>query len=68
MCEIYDKNISNKKCKKLKNCLFGMKRIKLFFSCKRALCFTERVPWTKGGLDNPEGQLRTESPIIGRCS
>ena len=59
MCEICDKNISNKKYEKIRNCLFKSNQIALgkglFTSIKGHLCLT------KGHLDYPEGQVEVES-------
>ena len=66
MCKICDKIISIKKYEKLKNCSFTMTNwIKLFLE-KGSWCkIIIYAYFTKGHLDNSEGQVEVVSTLIG---
>ena len=75
VCEIYIKNMSNKNYEKMKKlnqneknaCLKGKELNQncswksVFTSIQNCTCFT------KGYMDNPEGQVQVKSPLTGSC-
>ena len=59
------KNISNESYAKLMNWLSKMKELDQFFIQKGLFVSIKgRLCLTKGHLDNPEGQVEVESPLI----
>ena len=62
MCEICDRNISNEKYDKLRNCLFKMKtRIKLFLEWLLAYLFKRAYLFEKMTLGLSRRQMNVES-------